>query len=75
MEGGRANHTWCMGVVMNGHGGLVGGRDGGDGRTTPGGVVHIAGDAGELPECEVKTLITQPSRCLGLGKVEPEFIR
>ena len=25
---GRVNHSWCMGVVSRGYGGLGGGRDG-----------------------------------------------
>ena len=25
MEGGRVNHTWCIGVVSHGYGGLGGG--------------------------------------------------
>ena len=27
-----------------------------------------------LPECEVKTLITPPSRCTALGRVEPKLV-
>ena len=26
MEGGRVNHSWCMGVVSHRYGGLGGGR-------------------------------------------------
>ena len=32
-----------------------------------------SGDAGALPECEVKTLITPPSCCTALGRVELEL--
>ena len=31
VEGRRVNHSWCMGVVSDGYGGLGGGRDGGGG--------------------------------------------
>ena len=31
VEGVRVSHSWCMGVVNHGHGGLDGGRDGGGG--------------------------------------------
>ena len=29
LEGGRVSHSWCMGVVSDGCGGLGGGMDGG----------------------------------------------
>ena len=35
MEGGRVSHSWCMGVVSHGYGGLGGGRDGVDTLMTP----------------------------------------
>ena len=31
VEGERVNHSWCMGVVCHGYGGLSGRRDGGGG--------------------------------------------
>ena len=67
-----------MHVVSHSYGGYGRARDGGSGcyvyRTEPGGVVHMSGDARELPECEVISLITPPSMCTALGRVEPEFV-
>ena len=34
----------------------------------------MSGDAGELPQCEVTTLITLPSWCAALGMVESELV-
>ena len=65
--------------VGHGYGWLGGGRDGGCGwyacRTE--GVVRMPGDAGALPECEVKTHghpMTPPSLCVTLGRVESELV-
>ena len=61
VEGGRVDHSWCMGVVSHGYGWLGEGRDGGGGwlasGTKPGAVGHMSGDAGALPVCTVKTLM------------------
>ena len=44
----------------------------------PGWVGRMSGDAGELTECEVKTLMTTghtpPSRCAALDRVEPNLV-
>ena len=61
-EGGRVSHNWTMRVISHGYGGLNGGRVGGGGwhacGMKPGGVGRESGDAGALPEYEVKTLVT-----------------
>ena len=54
MEGGRVDHSWCMGVVSHGYGWLGEGRDGGGGWLASG---TKPGDAGALPVCKVKTLM------------------
>ena len=38
------------------------------------GVGHTSGAAGALPECEVKTLITSPSWCAALGRLESKLV-
>ena len=56
MEGGRFNHSWCMGVVGDGYGGLDGAWDGGGGWHACGkkpGVGRMSGETGALTECEV----------------------
>ena len=35
---------------------------------------HMLGDAGALPENKVNTLMTPPSRCTVLGRVNPELV-
>ena len=62
VEGGRINCSWWTCVVSRSYGGLGGDRDGGGGwlacGTQPGGLCRMSWDAGELPKCEVKTLMT-----------------
>ena len=36
--------------------------------------VHMSGDAGAFPKCEMKTPISPPSRCAILGRAEPELV-
>ena len=77
---GRLSHSWCMSVVSHGHGefggagmevvhGMHAGRNQGAGR--------LSRYAGAHPECEVLPSchsIISPSRCAGLGRVEPELV-
>ena len=71
MEGGRINHSWCMGVDSHRHGGFGGaGMEVVVSKTKMEGVGFMVGDAGALTECEVKILITPPSKCKALGSGE-----
>ena len=54
VEGRQVNHSWCMGVVSYGYGGLCGWRWWTVSMWVKAkGVGRILGDAGALPECEV----------------------
>ena len=62
MEGGQGKHSWHMGVVTHSYYGFGRSRDGHGGwqarRKKPRRIVCMSKDAGVLPECEVKTMMT-----------------
>ena len=56
VKGGRVSHSFCMCVISHGYSGLGGVRDevvDGMHAGQSQGVVHMSGDAGALPECQV----------------------
>ena len=74
MQGGRVNHSWCMCVVLNAHGGMGGNRDGDGGwyvcGTKPGGS-RMTGDAGALPEYKViQCYLLVYTHCLNTYQLE-----
>ena len=80
VDDGRVNHSWCMGVISHGYGGLGGGRVGGGDRQACGtkteAVGRLSAEDGVIPDFKVKILMMPdhtPSRCAAEDRTGSEL--